>query len=60
MRVYTFAQGEYIEWNGSATFNYYMNDKNVDCFTYNGATEDTWREIARNWLLENVYEVNEG
>lgn len=55
--TYTFGAGEWIEWNGSATFNVYMNYENVDCFTLYSATPENWRDIASAWML-NMYENN--
>ena len=46
-----------IEWNGSATFNVFIDGKNVNCFTdYNCKTMEQAQQSADEWLEEQLQE----
>ena len=46
-----------ISWNGSATFNVFVNGKNVNCFTeYDIETLDQARKSADEWLAIELEE----
>ncbi len=46
-----------IVWNGSATFNVFVNGKNVNCFTeYDIETLDQARKSADEWLAIELEE----
>jgi hypothetical protein len=46
-----------ISWNGSATFNVFMNGKAVNCFTeYDIETLDQARKSADEWLAIELEE----
>jgi hypothetical protein len=49
-----------IEWNGSATYNIFTGDKNVNCFTdYSAKTMQEAQVIADEWLEEELKEINQ-
>ena len=49
-----------IEWNGSATYNIFTDDKNVNCFTdYSAKTMQEAQVIADEWLEEELKEINQ-
>lgn len=43
----------YVVWNGSATFNVFLNDANVECFTvYNIIDTAHAITVAENWMRQ--------
>jgi len=46
-----------IVWNGSATFNIFVDGNNVNCFTqYDIETEEQARQAADEWLAMELEE----
>jgi hypothetical protein len=43
-----------VEWNGSATYNVFYGQKNVNCFTnYETKNAKHAARIARQWIIDN-------
>ena len=55
--VFKYENNIKISWNGSATFNVFVDGKNVNCFTdYNIKTIDEAQQSADEWLATELEE----
>ena len=55
--VFKYENNIEISWNGSATFNVFVDGKNVNCFTeYDIETIDQARKSADEWLAIELEE----
>ena len=55
--VFKYENNIEISWNGSATFNVFVDGKNVNCFTeYDIETIDQARKSADEWLAMELEE----
>ena len=55
--VFKYENNIEISWNGSATFNVFVDGKNVNCFTdYNVKTMEEAEESANEWLAIELEE----
>ena len=55
--VFKYENNIEISWNGSATFNVFVDGKNVNCFTdYNIKTIDEAQQSADEWLAMELEE----
>jgi len=55
--VFKYEDNIEISWNGSATFNVFVDGKNINCFTeYNIKNIDQAQQSADDWLS---YELEE-
>jgi len=55
--VFKYENNIEISWNGSATFNVFVDGKNVNCFTeYDIKTIDEAQQSADEWLAMELEE----
>ena len=49
----------YISWNKSATFNVYLNNKEIDCFTDYVKNRSQALQSAKDYIINNT-DINYG
>jgi len=55
--VFKYENNIEISWNGSATFNVFVDGKNVNCFTqYHIETAEQAQRVADEWLAMELEE----